>query len=213
MKITESLKDYLTVDQNEWLMRDDYSCHILNYDGENEPYYSVISDADLEFLQHWTEKNGQFPIIGRLTSVNSSGEYEWKFSKNGHGAGGWNNNNLIAVDAQGDVRELSDTFDCPYTYLFGDDLSTVKKALLKILFHNCGVGVVDETELCGWLYIVDLSNAKSYYGSMETIFPPNYSDGQNDSECRKGPQDMNFYIKNDNEFEYPDLKDLLASES
>ena len=73
--------------------------------------------------------------------------------------------------------------------------------------------MVGETELCGWLYIVDLSNAKSYYGSMETIFPPNYSDGQNDSECRKGPEDMDFYIKNDNEMEFPDLKDLLASEA
>jgi hypothetical protein len=207
MKITESLKDYLTVDQNEWVMKDDYSRHILDYDGENEPWYIVISDADLEFLQHWTEKNGQFPIFGRLISANSSGEHEWKFSNNGHAKGGYCTES-VSCDDQGDVQESSDTFDCPYTYLFGDDLSTVKKALLKILFHNCGVGVVDETELCGWLYIVDLSNAKSYYGSMETIFPPNYSDGQNDSECSKGPQDMDYYMNNDNEMEFPDLKDL-----
>lgn len=210
MKISKQIKDYITVDQNEWQMKDDYSRHILDYDGENELWDSVISDADLAFLQHWTEKNGQFPIIGRLTSGNSNGEYEWSFSSEGHAKEGMNN---LIVDGDGSVNELSDNVECPYTYLFGDDLSTVKKALLKILFHYCGVGVVDKTELCGWLYIVDLSNAKSYYGSMETIFPPNYSDGQNDTECSKGAQDMDFYIKNDNEMEFPDLKDLLASEA
>ena len=91
MRITESLKEYLTVDQNEWLMKDDYSRHILDYDGENELFESVISDADLEFLQHWTEKNGKFPIIGRLTSGNSNGEYEWSFSSEGHAKEGMNN--------------------------------------------------------------------------------------------------------------------------
>jgi hypothetical protein len=204
MKITESLKEYLTVDQNEWVMKDDYSRHILDYDGENALFESVISDADLEFLQQWTERNGQFPIIGRLISANSSGEHEWKFSNNGHANGGYHNNH-IAVDDQGDVQESSDTFDCPYAYLFGNDLNTVKSTLLNILFHDCGVGVADETVLFGWLYIIDLSNAKSYYGNMNTIFPPNDAEGRGN--------DKGFYIENDHEEGFPDLKDLLASES
>ena len=200
MKITESLKEYLTVELSEWNTNQDniHRTHILDWSNgvSEDPSYgfSIINHADLELLKHWADKNNRFPIIGRLTTVDSNGEYEWSFSSERHAKEGMHN---LIVDANGNVNELSDDVECPYTYLFGNDLTTVKKALLKILFHRCGVGVVDETELCGWLYIVDLSNAKSYYGSTETIFPPNFADGQKDSECRNGPEDMDFYIKNE----------------
>jgi hypothetical protein len=139
-----------------------------------------------------------------LYAANSSREYEWKFSNNGHAKGVYCTES-VSCDDQGDVQESSDTFDCPYAYLFGNDLNTVKSTLLNILFHDCGVGVADETVLFGWLYIIDLSNAKSYYGNMNTIFPPNDAEGRGN--------DKGLYIENEHEEGFPDLKDLLTLEA
>ena len=169
--MNETLKSYyqwsLEETENNF---DGEEFHILSYDydafcspGAEDANFT---DDELEIVQDYFARHGRLPVIGRLSTSNTEGEYPWNF-EDGNAVGGYCSESL-AID-QG-----SDNFQTCQRYLLGDDVDSMINCLVGLLFKNCKVGEEDVCALFGWIYVADLQKGESYYGSLDTIIPPNH---------------------------------------
>jgi hypothetical protein len=169
--MNETLKSYY-----QWSLEetdsnfDGKEFHILSYDYDASCYPSAedanFTNDELEIVQDYLARHGRLPVIGMLSSNNTEGEYPWNF-EDGKAVGGYRSESL-AID-QG-----SDNFQTCHRYLLGDDVDSMINCLVGLLFKNCKVGEEDVCALFGWIYVADLQKGESYYGSLDTIFPPNH---------------------------------------
>jgi hypothetical protein len=177
--------------------------HILSYDYNSfcapEAEDANFTDNELEIVQDYFQRNGRLPVIGMLSSSNTEGEYPWNFD-DGKAVGGYRSESL-AID-QG-----SENLQTCHRYLLGDNVDSMINCLVGLLFKDCKVGEVDVCALFGWIYVADLQNGESYFGSNATIFPPNFEDGSGktlDQICEE---------KDDYKQEYPRYLDLTGLNS
>jgi hypothetical protein len=168
--MNEKLKSYLSWTPEEIENHfDGEENHILNYDPYDCPEDANITQGELKIVESYALSHGRLPVIGRLTSVNSEGEYPWRFD--GPRAKGGYRGESLNVDYE------SNKIQPCGRYLLGGDVESMINCLVSSLFTDCRVGVAEECALWGWIYVVDLQNGLSYYGLQNTIFPPNHEDG------------------------------------
>jgi hypothetical protein len=147
--------------------------HILNYDPYDYPENANLTEEELKFLEDYATRTGRLPVIGRLTSANSSGEYPWTFEGE-NAIGGYHCESL-------NIAHGTDNLQPCGRYLLGCDVKSVISCLVSSLYTDCRVDVVDVCALWGWIYVVDLQSGISYFGNQSTIFPPNHEDGEGKS--------------------------------
>jgi hypothetical protein len=147
--------------------------HILSYDygpfGGSEAEDANFTDDELEIVQDYLAKHGRLPVIGRLCSNNTEAEYPWTFEE-GKAVGGYFGESL-------EIEQASNKLQACHRYLLGDDADSMINCLVELLFKDCKVGEEDACSLFGWIYVADLQKGESYFGSKESIFPPNFEDG------------------------------------
>lgn len=176
--MNETLKSYYqwTLEETENNF-DGEEFHILSYDYDSfcspEAEDANFTDDELEIVQDYLAKHGRLPVIGRLTSVNSEGEYPWHFE--GPKANGGYHGESLNIDSE------SNKIQSCGRYLLGGNVEAMISCLVRLLFKDCKVGEEEVCALFGWLYVVDLQNGTSYYGNQSTIFPPNHEDGEGKS--------------------------------
>jgi hypothetical protein len=167
--MNEKLKSYYqwSLEETENYF-DGYERHILSYDTEAEAEDANFTDDELEIVQEYAKRHGRLPVVGRLSSNNTEEEYPWIFEE-GKAVGGYHSESL-------EIDQAFDKFQACHRYLLGNDVDSMINCLVGLLFKNCKVGEVDVCALFGWIYVADLQMGESYYGSLDTIFPPNYLD-------------------------------------
>jgi hypothetical protein len=176
MDVSKKLIDYLTVAPDGY---DDYSAdqcsrNILDYNiNENsDPDDWQMSASDIDKLVRYVKDQGSYPVLGCLITGSDEGMSAWQFSQDGfHGCGGDglahmnpNYTTLIAQDGSVSAGSLSHSESsevCVCKYLLGADVDTVRTILLNLLNHDFG----GSPDYSGHMYIVDLGNGKSFYGS------------------------------------------------
>lgn len=172
--MNETLKSYyqwsLEETENNF---DGEEFHILSYDYSSfcspEAEDANFTDDELKIVQDYFSRHGRLPVIGRLCSNNTEGEYPWNF-EDGNAVGGYSGESLV-------IDQAFDKFQACHRYLLGNDVDSMINCLVGLLFKNCKVGEVDVCALFGWIYVADLKKGESYFGSNATIFPPNFEDG------------------------------------
>lgn len=169
--------------------------HLLNpnpEDTENED--ANFTDDELEIVQDYLKRHGRLPVIGRLGTNNTEAEYPWTFE--GCNAEGGYFHESLQID-----QKLGE-FQACHQYILGSDVDSMINCLVDLLYKGCRVGEVDSCALFGWIYVADLQHGRSYYGSQETIFPPNYID-EDDEIDRRMNLDQILEMKNNTGNEYP----------
>ena len=175
--------------------------HILSPNTEDPDEDANFTDEELEIVQEYIERHGRLPVVGRLGSNNTKAEYPWHF-EGSNAKGGY------SKDVSGSYRESLEIdqkfgeFQACHRYILGSDVDSMINCLVDLLFKDCAVGEVDEQCLFGWIYVADLQHGRSYYGSQETIFPPNYYDDDDEFDRRKN-LDQIIEIKKNTEIAYP----------
>jgi hypothetical protein len=176
--MNETLKSYyqwpLEETENNF---DGEEFHILSYDydafcspGAEDANFT---DDELEIVQDYLARHGRLPVIGRLSTNNTEGEYSWNF-EDGKAVGGYFGESL-------EIDQAFDKFQACHRYLLGNDVDLMINCLLGLLFKDCKAGEEEVCALFGWIYVVDLQNGTSYYGNQSTIFPPNHENGEGKS--------------------------------
>jgi hypothetical protein len=143
--------------------------HILNYDPYDCSEDANLTQGELKIVESYASSQGRLPVIGRLNSASSDGEYPWIF-EGGNAVGGYHGESLK-------IAHGSDKFQPCGRYLLGSDVESMISCLVSSLFTDCRVGEAEVCALWGWIYIVDLQKGLSYYGLQNTIFPPNHEGG------------------------------------
>jgi hypothetical protein len=166
--MNQKLKSYLLWSPEEIVNHFGEENHILNYDPYDCPEDAPLTEDELKIIEDYASSHGRIPVIGVLSTNNSEGEYPWSFEE-GKAVGGYFGESL-------EIDQAFDKFQACHRYLLGNDVDSMINCLVGLLFKNCKVGEVDVCALFGWIYVADLQKGESYYGSLDTIFPPNYLD-------------------------------------
>lgn len=227
MKIPEKLKQYLKESPQTW---DDI--HILDYDCNGISESRYLSENVYKAIEEYASSEGKIPVLGRIWSGNPSAEYPFKFHPNGYACGGYSydgvNNTSTVLRIEGskvvetDRATVSELLapDQLTDYLCFRDLETCREALLEIILFECGVkSGVEKCALWANIFIADLTNACSYYGSGETIYPPNHVDADsNESRVQwleenqalvLTQEGLERIIQKDNRQEFPEVKEMM----
>jgi len=198
---------------------DQCSRNILDYNiNENsDPDDWQMSASDIDNLVRYVKDQESYPVFGYLMTGSDKGMEPWSFSQDGlYGSGGMgqahmarNYTTLIAED--GSVRvgapslNIDEAFEvCVCKYLLGVDVDTVRTILLNLLNHDFG----GSSDYYGHMYIVDLGNGKSFYGSEYFIGGKDLTN----------PDFLNNFLElqegdGGNVFDFPVVRELISCET
>ena len=94
----------------------------MNYDPYDCPEDANLTQGELKIVEDYMATRGRLPVIGRLNSANSGGEYPWIF-EGGNAVGGYHGESL-------EIAHGADKFQSCGRYLLGSDVESMINCLV-----------------------------------------------------------------------------------